>query len=76
MSALFQSLLGFLMRCDEMVLRRRRGNTEFQSLLGFLMRCDVYVDYDATDADSEFQSLLGFLMRCDAAEGEWSSAAV
>ena len=39
---MFQSLLGFLMRCD--MIRRHRyfqfDVNKFQSLLGFLMRCD------------------------------------
>ena len=40
-TATFQSLLGFLMRCD--AARKRESwqrFTKFQSLLGFLMRCD------------------------------------
>ena len=38
----FQSLLGFLMRCD-LIRERSMSHTPplFQSLLGFLMRCDL-----------------------------------
>ena len=36
----FQSLLGFLMRCDLSVEEGRQLSVRFQSLLGFLMRCD------------------------------------
>ena len=36
----FQSLLGFLMRCDVTVVRPKYPTMPFQSLLGFLMRCD------------------------------------
>ena len=60
----FQSLLGFLMRCD---LRGDGGIVSlkrmFQSLLGFLMRCDSMIAEGR--AMNGFQSLLGFLMRCD-----------
>ena len=38
---MFQSLLGFLMRCDDMCINNNRYTYKFQSLLGFLMRCDV-----------------------------------
>ena len=37
---LFQSLLGFLMRCDIATRRNNGFIIKFQSLLGFLMRCD------------------------------------
>ena len=37
----FQSLLGFLMRCDDVAPDGHDPNVEFQSLLGFLMRCDT-----------------------------------
>ena len=38
----FQSLLGFLMRCDTPC--GRTGTEDmFQSLLGFLMRCDLLI---------------------------------
>ena len=37
----FQSLLGFLMRCDLPVVPSPTMGTKFQSLLGFLMRCDL-----------------------------------
>ena len=60
----FQSLLGFLMRCDHLdTYFTFLHTTQFQSLLGFLMRCDlpVYIEHHI----SSFQSLLGFLMRCD-----------
>ena len=36
----FQSLLGFLMRCDVSCVSEPGDVPEFQSLLGFLMRCD------------------------------------
>ena len=36
----FQSLLGFLMRCDQSILAVKGLKLPFQSLLGFLMRCD------------------------------------
>ena len=35
----FQSLLGFLMRCDT-IRESCHSSARFQSLLGFLMRCD------------------------------------
>ena len=60
----FQSLLGFLMRCDIVESSACTFEPMFQSLLGFLMRCDsggLIVPADLT----LFQSLLGFLMRCD-----------
>ena len=37
---MFQSLLGFLMRCDLGLAEIGEGGKKFQSLLGFLMRCD------------------------------------
>ena len=37
---MFQSLLGFLMRCDLNDARSSCIGPSFQSLLGFLMRCD------------------------------------
>ena len=36
----FQSLLGFLMRCDNIEAIHTALTDKFQSLLGFLMRCD------------------------------------
>ena len=36
----FQSLSGFLMRCDPLTLIRSLLLIRFQSLSGFLMRCD------------------------------------
>ena len=43
--SLFQSLLGFLMRCDLTLIGAGSGLvTMFQSLLGFLMRCDAGSD--------------------------------
>ena len=43
-SLLFQSLLGFLMRCDiPHRLDHRVRHSGFQSLLGFLMRCDKLI---------------------------------
>jgi len=39
----FQSLSGFLMRCDAEVGRAALDDLEFQSLSGFLMRCDLIV---------------------------------
>jgi len=37
----FQSLSGFLMRCDRVILGLGRATSSgFQSLSGFLMRCD------------------------------------
>ena len=63
-TAMFQSLLGFLMRCDINGTEAASYTVSFQSLLGFLMRCDSLAD--PTDSqDAAFQSLLGFLMRCD-----------
>jgi len=39
---MFQSLSGFLMRCDlPGALRGRVHEKRFQSLSGFLMRCDL-----------------------------------
>ena len=39
--AWFQSLLGFLMRCDRDTDQAALQRHWFQSLLGFLMRCDL-----------------------------------
>ena len=40
---MFQSLLGFLMRCDDcIVFTLIQYLVKFQSLLGFLMRCDQH----------------------------------
>jgi len=36
----FQSLSGFLMRCDTYLLSLYNCSNMFQSLSGFLMRCD------------------------------------
>ena len=61
---MFQSLLGFLMRCN---LEARVGKglyRVFQSLLGFLMRCNPYFR-PIWRCPERFQSLLGFLMRCN-----------
>ena len=41
--ALFQSLSGFLMRCDNAPIPAQYTLFSFQSLSGFLMRCDVGV---------------------------------
>ena len=61
----FQSLLGFLMRCDTIVSSSiLRRFSLFQSLLGFLMRCDPAASCGSRSS-LMFQSLLGFLMRCD-----------
>jgi len=38
--AAFQSLSGFLMRCDIGITVYRNPDLTFQSLSGFLMRCD------------------------------------
>ena len=40
----FQSLLGFLMRCDCKHVTIVAETNKFQSLLGFLMRCDQEID--------------------------------
>ena len=61
---LFQSLLGFLMRCDISAAGVWTA-IGFQSLLGFLMRCDLIVALLDPIVFAKFQSLLGFLMRCD-----------
>ena len=42
---MFQSLLGFLMRCD-FTLVVWINKEKFQSLLGFLMRCDSNHKHD------------------------------
>ena len=39
--SVFQSLLGFLMRCDMPLIFDALTACTFQSLLGFLMRCDL-----------------------------------
>ena len=65
----FQSLLGFLMRCDLRSVRIVIWIAErFQSLLGFLMRCDEPAA-KLCIFGCGFQSLLGFLMRCDSKNG-------
>ena len=61
---MFQSLSGFLMRCDCRRRSRARPGAEFQSLSGFLMRCDLGIAA-AGVLFFVFQSLSGFLMRCD-----------
>ena len=40
-NTMFQSLLGFLMRCDVLSGEILQSRSMFQSLLGFLMRCDI-----------------------------------
>jgi len=62
--ALFQSLSGFLMRCDDRRIRQDDWLEAFQSLSGFLMRCDGRRRSDRGTRGT-FQSLSGFLMRCD-----------
>ena len=61
----FQSLSGFLMRCDYPGKGTAYIREKFQSLSGFLMRCDIGVDRNTTGHVAVFQSLSGFLMRCD-----------
>jgi len=46
----FQSLSGFLMRCDRIRTITAAGVGMFQSLSGFLMRCDCTLrDYHAPE---------------------------
>ena len=47
--ATFQSLLGFLMRCDKGSIVTSKDGNWFQSLLGFLMRCDNTRDWRRAD---------------------------
>ena len=64
----FQSLLGFLMRCDLSAAQRMQNNTRVSIPAGF---SDALRPTWAAASDlifSEFQSLLGFLMRCDLRE--------
>ena len=66
-SSMFQSLLGFLIRCNlRVLLSVLLATTQmFQSLLGFLIRCnEISRDTSARHA-TMFQSLLGFLIRCN-----------
>ena len=63
---MFQSLSGFLMRCDQRYKNPTHPDRGFQSLSGFLMRCDQASLACYRDAHAAgFQSLSGFLMRCD-----------
>ena len=62
----FQSLAGFLGRCD--FTRRFPYQTiydVFQSLAGFLGRCDYIDPANLAALEEAFQSLAGFLGRCD-----------
>ena len=62
----FQSLLGFLMRCDQIWRHADRNHNRVSIPAGFSdalrPRFSIVFVFDI----SEFQSLLGFLMRCDA----------
>ena len=61
----FQSLMGFPMRCDpERWIIGSAGGTVFQSLMGFPMRCDGS-RWQWERLRETFQSLMGFPMRCD-----------
>ena len=66
---MFQSLLGFLMRCDCRLDSVQRMVVLFQSLLGFLMRCDmgrvyVYSDTRIVSIPAGFSDALRqYLMR-------------
>ena len=61
---LFQSLLGFLMRCDDMVEPDLPGLPGVSIPAGFSDALRLSVG-DGTQVKYGFQSLLGFLMRCD-----------
>jgi len=60
----FQSLSGFLVRCDGKKVFQLWHFSQFQSLSGFLVRCD-YRDTLTGYVIIMFQSLSGFLVRCD-----------
>ena len=62
----FQSLAGFLARCDLYPLNKDViSYVKFQSLAGFLARCDVSIKTSVKELVGKFQSLAGFLARCD-----------
>ncbi len=60
----FQSLSGFLYRCDSSHAPPISMSVLFQSLSGFLYRCDEVIGEHPIHG-SRFQSLSGFLYRCD-----------
>jgi len=62
---MFQSLSGFLVRCDIRSGFARPSREVFQSLSGFLVRCDIMLREGQPTAAYLFQSLSGFLVRCD-----------
>ncbi len=66
MSASFQSLSGFLIRCDAGAWEWLKSllGIEFQSLSGFLISCDS-MTLSGISPLSQFQSLSGFLISCD-----------
>ena len=66
---LFQSLSGFLVRCNRNRAKSGPRQEQFQSLSGFLVRCNAR-DHDTKGpSESKFQSLSGFLVRCNAITG-------
>ena len=62
----FQSLLGFLIRCNVRSATAWGAVPGFQSLLGFLIRCNTQTTLLRSPI-AKFQSLLGFLIRCNRA---------
>ncbi len=62
----FQSLSGFLYRCDLGTAGGPGAPFGFQSLSGFLYRCDADAGTVEDTPKVKFQSLSGFLYRCDA----------
>ena len=64
--AKFQSLLGFLMRCDDIVRDGLRAAMQVSIPAGFSDALRPAMGASLISMGMEFQSLLGFLMRCDA----------
>ena len=63
---MFQSLSGFLARCNFISFETiRTALSTFQSLSGFLARCNFFLQVQSLRVEL-FQSLSGFLARCNA----------
>ena len=61
----FQSLLGFLMRCDVGINGASTGEYSVSIPAGFSDALRLLFPSNLLGSSGEFQSLLGFLMRCD-----------
>ena len=72
MSPVFQSLLGFLMRCDCPQSPERTQPIAVSIPAGFSDALRLFLRIRTLPRSGTFQSLLGFLMRCDVIFGSSS----